>query len=321
MSPPGGFNAGTQAIETSSVTGGSTRHTPVESPLGGGCRIDCVTEYLSIGDFARASHLTIKTLRHYHEIGLLEPAAVEPRSGYRLYLIEQLSNAQVIRRLRQLDMPLDEIQAVLTTSDVKARNARLAAHLARLEHDLDRTRGAVQVLRDLLTGEPADLTTKVHLRSVPAHPAAVISEVVAAVDAVGWLQGALGELHATLAAQKLSSTGPAGGIYADEVFTEHRGRATVLVPCTGTVRPIGRVQTQTIPAGEFAVLTHCGPPADVDRSYAALAAYVARHAIAVEGPIREYYLVGQRETADSGLWRTEIAWPVFLTSPHDSLAR
>jgi len=42
---------------------------------------------------------------------------------------------------------------------------------------------------------------------------------------------------------------------------------------------------------------------------------VARHALAVDGPIREYYLVGQRDTPDSTQWRTEVAWPVFITAP------
>jgi effector-binding domain-containing protein len=51
----------------------------------------------------------------------------------------------------------------------------------------------------------------------------------------------------------------------------------------------------------------------VDRAYGALGTYVARHAIAVEGPIREYYLVGQRDSPDPSQWRTEIGWPIFMT--------
>jgi len=38
---------------------------------------------------------------------------------------------------------------------------------------------------------------------------------------------------------------------------------------------------------------------------------VAQHALAVEGPLREYYLVGPQETADESAWRTEIGWPIF----------
>jgi hypothetical protein len=41
---------------------------------------------------------------------------------------------------------------------------------------------------------------------------------------------------------------------------------------------------------------------------------VAEHALAVAGPVREYYLVGPRDTGDAASWRTEIGWPVFRTS-------
>ena len=64
-----------------------------------------VTTCMSIGDFSRATHLTVKTLRHYHEVGLLTPVAVDPQTGYRRYGTEQLATAQVVRRLRDLGLP------------------------------------------------------------------------------------------------------------------------------------------------------------------------------------------------------------------------
>jgi GyrI-like small molecule binding domain len=105
--------------------------------------------------------------------------------------------------------------------------------------------------------------------------------------------------------------GNAGGIFADDVFTRHLGQATIFVLCVGLIRPVGRVVPLVVPTVELAVITHSGPPADADRAYGTLAAYVARHALAVDGPIREYYLVGQRDTAGISRWRTEIGWPVF----------
>ena len=91
---------------------------------------------LAIGDFARATHLSVKTLRHYHRLGLLVPAEVDPDSSYRRYSTEQIPTAQVIRRFRDLDMPLEQIGAVLQAPDVDTRNELIAAHLARLEHGL-----------------------------------------------------------------------------------------------------------------------------------------------------------------------------------------
>ena len=87
---------------------------------------------LTIGDFARATHLSIKTLRHYHRVGVLEPADVDPDTGYRRYRTDQIPVAQIIRRFRQLDMPLEDIQAGLAAPDVAARNAVIANHLDRL---------------------------------------------------------------------------------------------------------------------------------------------------------------------------------------------
>lgn len=79
-------------------------------------------------------------------------------------------------------------------------------------------------------------------------------------------------------------------------------------------QPLGRVTSVLVPAAELAVIEHRGPPGEVDRAYGALADYVARHALGVDGPIREYYLVGQRDAPDPARWRTEIGWPVFRTS-------
>jgi effector-binding domain-containing protein len=52
---------------------------------------------------------------------------------------------------------------------------------------------------------------------------------------------------------------------------------------------------------------------DIDRTYGELGAYVMKHEISVDGPLRENYLHGITETADTGEWDTEIAWPIFRT--------
>ena len=68
---------------------------------------------LTIGDFPRATHLSVKMLRHYHEVGLLEPVNVDLDTGYRRYAAEQTVTAQIIRRFRGLEMPLEDIHIVL----------------------------------------------------------------------------------------------------------------------------------------------------------------------------------------------------------------
>jgi effector-binding domain-containing protein len=208
-------------------------------------------------------------------------------------------------------MPLEQIQAVLEAPDLQTRNQLVSAHLARLEQGLARTQKAVASLRDLLT-DPTAVAPVSH-RKVDATMAAAITDVVGIDDLLLWYQGALGELYATLAASGLPPVGPAGAICASELFAEERGQATIFVPAADEVPRLGRVTPLIVPAAELAVIVHAGSHADVDRAYGALAAYVAGHALKVDGPIREYYLVGRHDTSDENAWRTEIGWPIFST--------
>jgi len=274
---------------------------------------------LAIGDFSRATHLNIKTLRHYHRIRLLVPAHVDPDTGHRRYATGQIPIAQVIRRFRALDMPLEEIQAVIGTRDPAARNDLIAVHLRRLEATMARTQEMAASLRDLLEPPIGATPVAVEHRRVSATSTAAVSEVVDVKEATGWYQGALGELYALLAAQKLSPGGPGGAIYANDLFTRGCGQATVFVPCDQTVRATGRVGALVLPEVDLALTVHSGPHGgEIDRAYGSLATYVSDHALAVDGPIREYYVIGARETDDEDEWRTEIGWPIFHTGRHES---
>jgi DNA-binding transcriptional MerR regulator len=270
---------------------------------------------LSIGEFSRVSHLSVKTLRHYHQAGLLDPSFVDEHTGYRYYCESQIPTAQVIRRLRTLEMPVGDVRAVLAAADARTRNALITVHLDRLEGDLARTREAVSSLRDLL--ERPDTPLAVEHRNVAPAPAVGIRAVVDREDALAWWQGALGELHAIVAAQGLARSGPSGGLYASELFQHDRGEAVVFIPIDGKARAVGRVEPLVVPAAELAVVTHRGALSDVDLTYGQLGAYVTRHELSVEGPLREFYLRDPHDVRDPDEWLTEIGWPIFRADMSD----
>src|SRR4029450_13929108 len=86
---------------------------------------------LAIGEFSRMTHLSVRTLRRYHEVGLLEPEVVDTSSGYRYYSVDQIPIAQVIHKLRELEVPLSDVQRILRSPDPEQRAALVAEHLAR----------------------------------------------------------------------------------------------------------------------------------------------------------------------------------------------
>src|ERR1700726_762805 len=126
----------------------------------------------TIGEFSRITHLSIKTLRRYHEAGLLEPAHVDRQTGYRYYSVDQVPTAQVVHRFRELGMPVREVGELVAVTDPDARAALIAQHLERLESQLDQTRAAVISLRRLLEPNPAPL--EVNLRRTRADTGAAV---------------------------------------------------------------------------------------------------------------------------------------------------
>jgi DNA-binding transcriptional MerR regulator len=275
-----------------------------------------VTPLLSIGDFSRMTLLSVKRLRHYHDVGLLSPAAIDAVTGYRRYALEQVPIAQVIRRLRELGMPLEDVRQVVDAPDVQARNSAISAHLRRMEGELAQTQATVRALRRLLA-ETGPSSIAVTYRTVGPSETIAIRERVGHDEAGDWLEAAFGELRDVVASTELLPAGSEAALYSSELLEEEHGDLVALIPLAERASvAAGRAHRVLLPAVEYAVAVHAGSLDDIDRTYAALGAVVAERAIGVEGLIREDFLVGARDTADEQQHRTEISWPVFHTTPH-----
>ncbi len=265
---------------------------------------------LTIGEFATLTRLSVRTLRRYHAAGLLEPDTVDASTGYRYYAPAQIPTAQVIHQLRQLDVPLAEIETILAADDAQQRAAVVEGHLRRLEDELDRTRTAVVSLRRLLRPEPAGL--QIEVRTLPQRTVAGITGHVRLIDSMAWYDSAMAELDSVFAPDEC--TGPPGGQYSNELFVQGAGTLTVFRPVRNP-QASGRIEVVELPEIELAVTVHPGPHDDIDVTFGKLGAWVVDHALAVAGPIYETYVVGPRDTPEPNLWRTEIGWPVFPLAP------
>lgn len=118
---------------------------------------------LRIGEVARLLNLSVGTLRHYEQMGLLEPAYVDPASGYRYYGSRQLSTLNTIGNLRVLDLPLAQIREFVTTRDMDLMQRQLTKQQELIEHrrhELERMSRKIDQRLALLHGAlNADLDT------------------------------------------------------------------------------------------------------------------------------------------------------------------
>lgn len=267
-----------------------------------------MTSTVSVGPFATMTHLRVKTLRHYHDVGLLEPARVDAWTGYRYYALDQLPTAQLIRRLRDLKMPIPDVRAVLVARNPAERNVLISAHMDRLEAELAETRAAVNSLRVLL--DTARTRAPISRRQERRFTAISIANTIEPGEVATWWEGALAELHAFAGDRDLRPTGPAGGIFDEALYQQERAQAMVYIPVAKITDDVGRIRSVRVPAAELVITTHHGPGADIDLAYADLGSYLAEHHIHVASQIREHYLFDKFDTPDDTRWQTEIAWPI-----------
>ena len=122
---------------------------------------------LRIGQLAQRSGLTATALRYYERVGLLVPAVVDPRSGYRRYAPSQVATARVLASLRRVGMPIETMALVVEhLHDRQTVRDLLQAHVERLEAAARNARAETdRVLRCL---DPADAPVEVGAAALAA---------------------------------------------------------------------------------------------------------------------------------------------------------
>jgi len=255
----------------------------------------------------------VKMLRRYHELGLLVPAAVDERSGYRGYSIAQLADAQIIRRLRFLDVPLGDVGRVLAARDPQVTAAVLGEHRGRMKQRLDETERIVNDLQ-LLLDEPADLhQVLVHERRQQPEPLVTMAFRGPALEIPPFLDQAYERIEGHIRRHGHGPVGPAGAWYGDGQGIDHDDLAMVAWMAADGPVPgdeSAGIDHAELPATRLAVALHVGPYDDMTDAYGALGAWVTEHGRTVTGPLQELYLLGPDTTDDPSMWRTEVGWPV-----------
>ena len=127
------------------------------------------TDLLPIGRFSRLTGLTVKALRHYDEVGLLVPAAVDPDTGYRLYAPEQCARAETILRLRRLELPLDDVAVLLDAGDPALVRRILLDHQRRTRLRAAELNVVLQNLQPLIDGRETVMGTPAEALDREAH--------------------------------------------------------------------------------------------------------------------------------------------------------
>ena len=272
-------------------------------------------DLLPIGRFAQLTGLTVRAVRHYGELGLLQPAYVDPETGYRYFAPEQVAEAEAIRRLRFLELALDEIRKILEAGDPSFTRERLVRHRAKMAELAATTEQILATLQRIIDGEERlvpgtpDIRTEVEIKEVRSQDVLIIRERVPQEKLSEVIPAAFNEIAAYLHEHGLEPVGPPVTVspYADEegmVAIENGWAVPASVPGSG------RIEAATLSACTVLSYRHRGHYQELDRSYRALQTLVEREGLTIAGVPREIYWTDPEELSDPADWVTEIQFPI-----------
>ncbi|HET7873659.1 MAG TPA: MerR family transcriptional regulator [Terriglobales bacterium] len=251
---------------------------------------EAMTRY-RIGEFARLSGVSAKTLRFYDDIGLLRPAAVDPRTRYRLYHTGQLKDLAGILALKELGVSLAEIRKAISNRESTADVRRVLEDLqGRVERSIEAATNSLSWIESALEQlrarqSPVPVIVK---RQVPIWIASVRAEVnhyaeIAPIEE-GLIQAlpaeAIGFTRGTLWHRCAEAGLPEG-----EPFVELK-RA---LPTPG---PYNVVQ---LPPATAACAYSALDDDAAERAYLALHGWLRARGYRLAGAMREIYLEGMLE--------------------------
>ncbi|MEM9643505.1 MAG: MerR family transcriptional regulator [Planctomycetota bacterium] len=245
----------------------------------------------SIGEFSKMTGLTVKTLRFYHEQGLLVPSYVEPGSGYRFYCEAKIETARVIAALRTLEFPLAEIAEILKSHD---DDSSLLDHLQSrrqgVQTRISKDRQLVRQLDEIIVNE-LEAIEKMSKSEHTVEEKTIDPVLVASVRMKGKYQdcgpgfGKIGRAFGRFICGKPMMLFHDGEYRADDANFE------VAMPIKKG-QPTDEIDVHELPGGRCLSLVHLGPYEELKRSYEKIMKYADTQGVKYQIPTREVYHKG-----------------------------
>ncbi|HET6883012.1 MAG TPA: MerR family transcriptional regulator [Pirellulales bacterium] len=243
----------------------------------------------SIGELSKLTQLSVKTLRFYHEEGLLVPAFVDPDSGYRYYDESHLETARVIVYLRSLEFPLSEIKELLRSEGEGDLLTILERQQSAVKERIKQLRKAAKSLQQFISEEREAQTMAQNVDNVQERllePVLVGSiRVKGRYSDCGRLFGRLGRAFGRAI----------GGcpmlLHYDHEYHEDDADYEACMPLRRKQEADG-IAVRELPGGRCVSLVHRGPYDQLGRAYAKVFEYMKQRKYQPLTPSREVYLKG-----------------------------
>jgi DNA-binding transcriptional MerR regulator len=271
---------------------------------------------LKIGEFARLSQVSMKTLRHYDALGILRPSHIDPASGYRLYQIEQLADMMRILALKDCGLALEQIAELVRTHDLKAieilLNERVTAQQRIVAEEQARLQRLIARVKQLASAEHLPLYDVALKRTEPLTLLGLRQHLATTKEIGPFARAVLRQFEQ----QAIIPLGSLIHLYFEATALEGFD-LFVGAPVAALSATSPNLCYERLTEGEqVACVLYRGDYAAINSAYVALHLWLATSGYRLAGPCREIYHRSPLHTDDSASYLTEIQYPILAAQEY-----
>ena len=268
---------------------------------------------LKIGEFSRLSQVTVKTLHHYDEIGLLKPTSIDKFTGYRFYTVEQLPRIQRIMALKELGLSLEQIALMLSdklsTAEIRGMLRLQQAQIQQRVREEQTRLAQVEFRLRMIEMEDKMPELDVIVKKIPSLRALTLR---ASLKPDALIPFGL-EVEKAVAQHKIQPVGPGIVIHYEEEFRLDWRDVEFVLPVGDIeieaipLEPYGIANLRTVPGLEMAATyIHHGVPEEIPEIFTVLKRWVVDNGYRLSGTYRVVHHHGPTEHAEYEDWITEL---------------
>jgi DNA-binding transcriptional MerR regulator len=268
----------------------------------------------TIGDFARLGQVSVRMLRHYDAVGLLQPARAQS-NGYRLYGAQQLARLNRIVALKDLGFTLEQVGSIIDDElspeelrgMLRLRRANLQAEVAAASARLAGVEARLRLIESE-SGMPLDEVALKHVAAIRVAELTAVADGYDPDSITPVITPLFPELHRRMTDAGMSPAGPSIAYY--ETVRDNAVLVHAAFPISGdrVHAPDDDLRIADLPAADVATIVHHGPMAGVLSTLQTLAAWLEAGGYQPAGLHREVYL--NYAHGDPDTWATELQVPV-----------
>lgn len=265
-----------------------------------------------IGDFSKLSSISIRMLRHYDKVELLQPEKVDEQNGYRYYSAAQLKKVNQIQTLKDMGFNIAAIKEIVESENIEVIKSQFVNRSAQIKEDMHNLQKQLRFLEDLLKTMREDfveMNYHVSLKEIPERKVASVRKVIRSYNCEGDLWSILMQ---EINVKNISIANPSYSIatFHDQEYKENDVDVEIQINILGEHENTKDVNFKKIDPSCVASITVNGSYEQMTAVNEAAAKWIETEGYELAGPMFNIYHVSPAMESNPNKWVTEVCYPI-----------